>query len=234
MDDSHHTISSGLEGIPLWAVMGAWIIVGSWNIQLASFHAGISGLDGSQPPGYFQWFRKNTSGIRLGQYDFLTFPVSWVRSHVIARDQQGAKASDSWLASIPNYLQLAGMDHKLQAIYSGSDGIPVGWYWARTPTSHNIVGQHRSRAGGSCLASILNQLQLARMDDTLWAIYSGSEGTPVGFYWVGICSGKVQSAGPNSQLMTITWDTYQPYDRGPGTDAQPMVVDWHGCPVKAT
>ncbi|KAI6025560.1 hypothetical protein F5J12DRAFT_780431 [Pisolithus orientalis] len=68
-----------------WAVMGAWIMAGSWNIWLASFHAGISGPDGSQPPGYFQWFRKHTSGILLGQYDFLTFPVSWVRSHVIAR-----------------------------------------------------------------------------------------------------------------------------------------------------
>ncbi|KAI6028910.1 hypothetical protein F5J12DRAFT_780420 [Pisolithus orientalis] len=57
-----------------WAMMGAWIMVGSWNIQLASLHASISGPDGSQPPGYFQWFGKHTSGILLGQYDFLTFP----------------------------------------------------------------------------------------------------------------------------------------------------------------
>ncbi|KAI6010720.1 hypothetical protein F5J12DRAFT_781722 [Pisolithus orientalis] len=132
-----------------WAVMGAWIMAGSWNIWLASFHAGISGPDGSQPPGYFQWFGKHTSGILLGQYDFLTFPVSWVRSHVIARDWQEAKASDSW------------MDHKLQAIYSGSEGIPVGWYWAS------------------------------------------------------ICSGQIQSAGLNSQLMTMTWDTYWPQYSGP-------------------
>ncbi|KAI5991060.1 hypothetical protein F5J12DRAFT_786396 [Pisolithus orientalis] len=164
--------SSMLGHIPAlcrWAMMGAWIMAGSWNIQLASFHASISGPDGSQPPGYFQWFGKHTSGILLGWYDFLTFPVSWVRSHVIAMVQKAFQ----W------------------------DGIGL---WA----------------GGSCLASILNQLQLARMDDTLWAVYSGSEGTPMGFYWAGICSGKVQSAGPNSQLMTITQDTYQPYDRGPG------------------
>ncbi|KAI6000139.1 hypothetical protein F5J12DRAFT_784452 [Pisolithus orientalis] len=178
--------------------MGAWIIVGSWNIQLASFHAGISGLDGSQPPGYFQWFGKNTSGILLGQYDFLTFPVSWVRSLAIGWDG----------SQTPGYLQWFRR-HSSGTVLGQYmfQPIPVSWVKfpvddhdpGQTPTSHNIVGQHRSRAGGSCLASILNQLQLARMDDTLWAIYSGSEGTPVGFCWAGICSGKVQSAGPNSQ-----------------------------------
>ncbi|KAI6146241.1 hypothetical protein BKA82DRAFT_4015811 [Pisolithus tinctorius] len=167
-----------------WAVTGAWIMAGSWNIWLASFHASISGPDGSQPPGYFQWFGKHTSGILLGQYDFLTFPVSWARSHVIARDWQGAKAGDSWLFTV------------VQKAFQW-DGIGP---WA----------------GGSCLASILNKLQLAGMDDTLWAIYSGSEGTPVGFYWASICSGKVQSARSNSQLVTVTWATYWPYARGLG------------------
>ncbi|KAI6144118.1 hypothetical protein BKA82DRAFT_4428308 [Pisolithus tinctorius] len=122
--------------------------------------------------------------------------------------QHRSRAGGSCLASVLNQLQLAGMNDTLWAIYSGSEGTPVGWYWA--------VGCHRSRAGSSCLASVLNQLQLARMDDTLWAIYSGSEGTPVGFYWASICSSKVQSARPNSQLVTITWDTYQPYARGLG------------------
>ncbi|KAI6144212.1 hypothetical protein BKA82DRAFT_4016930 [Pisolithus tinctorius] len=217
-----------------WAMTGAWIMVGSWNIRLASFHAGNSGPDGSQPPGYLQWFGKHTSGVLFGRYGFLTFPVSWARSHVIARDRQGAKAGASWLftvvqkafqwdgigpvyvpaksmgrhrfravgsclASILNQLQLAGMDETLQEIYSGSEGTPVGFYCA--------VGRHRSRAGGSCLASVLNQFQLAGMDDTLQAIYSGSEGTPVGFYW---------AAGPNSQLVTVTRDTYRPYAKGPG------------------
>ncbi|KAI6003549.1 hypothetical protein F5J12DRAFT_783609 [Pisolithus orientalis] len=181
-----------------WAVMGTWIMVGSWNIQLASFHAGISGPDGSQSPGYFQWFRKHTSGILLGWYDFLTFPVSWVRSHVIARDQQGVKAGDS----------------------CGSEGIPVGWYWAGI-----CFGQIQSAGLNSQLMTMTwdtywphysGLAQLARMDDTLQAIYSGSEGTPVGFYWAGICSGQVQSAGPNSQSMAITWDTYWPYARGLG------------------
>ncbi|KAI6141859.1 hypothetical protein BKA82DRAFT_4018549 [Pisolithus tinctorius] len=177
--------SSMLGHIPAlckWAVTGAWIMAGSWNIHLASFHAGISGPDGSQPPGYFQWFRKHTNGILLGWYDFLTFPVSWARSHVIAMVQKAFQ----WAGIGPVYVLAKSM----------------GW--------------HRSRAGGSCLASILNQLQLARMDDTPQAIYSGSEGTPVGFYWAGICSGKVQSAGPNSQLVTVTQDTYWPYARGLG------------------
>ncbi|KAI6144296.1 hypothetical protein BKA82DRAFT_4016991 [Pisolithus tinctorius] len=176
----------------------------------------------------------------------LTFPVSWARSHVIARDRQGAKAGASWLftvvqkafqwdgigpvyvpaksmgqhrfravgsclASILDQLQLARMDETLQEIYSGSEGTPVGFYCAgicsgqiQIPTGHNVVGRHRSRAGGSCLASVLNQFQLAGMDDTLQAIYSGSEGTPVGFYWASICSGKPYAKGPG-QMPSLWW-----------------------------
>ncbi|KAI6142699.1 hypothetical protein BKA82DRAFT_25823 [Pisolithus tinctorius] len=57
--------------------------------------------------------------------------------------------------------------------------------------------------------------QLAGMDETLWEIYSGSEGTPVGFYCASICSSQIQSAGSNSQLLIMTWDTYQPQCSGP-------------------
>ncbi|KAI6140341.1 hypothetical protein BKA82DRAFT_4019591 [Pisolithus tinctorius] len=196
-----------------WAVTGAWIMVGSWNIRLASFHAGNSGPDGSQPPGYLQWFGKHTSGVLFGWYGFLTFPVSWARSHVIARDWQGAKASASWLFTV------------VQKAFQW-DGIGPVYVPAKS------MGRHRFRAVGSCLASILNQLQLARMDETLQEIYSGSEGTPVGFNCASICSGQIQlftvvqkalqwdsigpSAGPNSQLVTVTRDTYQHYAKGPG------------------
>ncbi|KAI6143397.1 hypothetical protein BKA82DRAFT_4017658 [Pisolithus tinctorius] len=220
-----------------WAVTGAWIMVGSWNICLASFHAGNSGPDGSQPPGYLQWFRKHTSGMLLGQYDFLTFPVSWARSHVIVRDQQGAKAGDSWLFTVVlKAFQWDGIGLVYVPAKSSQLGQIPSWPGWMTPSRLFTVvekalqwdsigpvyvlaksmGWHRSRAGGSCLGSVLNQLQLAGMDDTLQAIYSGSEGTPVGFYWASICSGKVHSAGPNSQLVTIIQDTYWPYARGPG------------------
>ncbi|KAI5984483.1 hypothetical protein F5J12DRAFT_787565 [Pisolithus orientalis] len=113
--------------------------------------------------------------------------------------------NSSWLGWITNSRLFTVVQKAFQW-----DGIGLVYVLAKS------MGQHRSSAGGSCLASILNQLQLARMDDTLWAIYSGLEGTPVGFYCAGICSGKVQSARSNSQLMTITQDTYWPYDKGPG------------------
>ncbi|KAI6148804.1 hypothetical protein BKA82DRAFT_4014755 [Pisolithus tinctorius] len=185
-----------------WAVTGAWIMVGSWNIHLASFHAGNSGPDGSQPPGYLQWFRKHTSGVLFGRYGFLTFPVSWARSHVIARDWQGAKAGASWLFTV------------VQKAFQW-DGIGLVYVPAKS------MGRHRFRAVGSCLASILNQLQLARMDETLQEIYSGSEGTPVGFYCAGICSSQIQSAGSNFQLFIMTQDTYQPQCSGPAQSARP-------------
>ncbi|KAI6155965.1 hypothetical protein BKA82DRAFT_4011345 [Pisolithus tinctorius] len=292
--------SSMLGHIPAlckWAMTGAWIMAGSWNIHLASFHARnskqgpipveckyariedklvvLAGPDPMLLPGTGRGPRP----VTVGWHQFLTnssWP-EWITPsrlftvvqkafqwdsigpvYVPAKSmgQHRFRAVGSCLASILNQLQLAGMDDTLWAIYSGSEGTPVGFYWASICSGQiqsagsnsqlltmtwdtyqpqcmvqkalqwdsigpvyvpaKSMGWHRSRAGSSCLASVLNQLQLARMDDTLWAIYSGSEGTPVGCYWASICSGKVQSAGPNSQLVTITWDTYWPYARGLG------------------
>ncbi|KAI6155888.1 hypothetical protein BKA82DRAFT_4011296 [Pisolithus tinctorius] len=212
-----------------WAMTGAWIMCKYARIEDKLV----------VPPGYLQWFRRHTSGILLGQYDFLTFPVSWARSHVIAsylqwfRRHSGGTVLGQYMFQ-PNpvsWVKFPVVDHDL-------GHLPATIYWPGWMTPSRLftvvqkaiwwdsirpvyvlaksMGQHRSRAGGSCLASVLNQLQLAGMDDTLQAIYSGSEGTPVGFYWASICCSKVQSAGPNSQLVTVTWDTYQAYARGPG------------------
>ncbi|KAI6025665.1 hypothetical protein F5J12DRAFT_780504 [Pisolithus orientalis] len=135
---------------------------------------------GSQHPHYFQWVRRHTSVHPLGQYELQPLPV--------CQDTYWPYAS-GWHTCLA----------KFPASISGPDGSqPPGYFqWIRRHTSGILLGWYELNSG---------QFQLA----------GGSEGTPVGFYWASISSGQFLSAGPNAWLMTVSWDTYQPYARGLG------------------